>query len=375
MRVAILTEIISPYRIPVFNKLATYPNIELKVLFASETEGLRNWRVAKERIQFDYEVLPGKVIAKTYQNGSLFLNPTIAGSIRQGKFDVIIFGGYHHPSYWLALAYSKAAGKRTILWSESNLRDHRIQSSLRMAFKRFLIGAFDRYLVPGTAQRKYLESFGVHETKIWLAPNAVDVDHFASGSAAQRTRKDVIKASLGITGDVILYVGRLIDDKGMADLLPALEDVIRHHPATLLVVGTGPDEKRYRAFAAERNLPVIFAGFQQQEDLPRYYAIADIFAFPTHSDTWGLVLNEAMSCGLPIVASSAAGAVDDLVFHGENGYIHPPGESAAIADAIKKLLIAPSARHKMGIRSAQIMEGFTPEKCAEGFRNVIQDED
>ena len=71
------TEIISPYRIPVFNQLAAYSDIDLKVIFASETEGLRLWRVPKEQIQFAYEVLPGFVLAQTYQNGSLFFNPTI----------------------------------------------------------------------------------------------------------------------------------------------------------------------------------------------------------------------------------------------------------------------------------------------------------
>jgi hypothetical protein len=118
MRAAILTDIISPYRIPVFNRLAEYDDLALEVFFLAENSSLRNWRVEKERIRFKYEVLPGRVVSKTYQNGSLFFNPTISAKISQGRFDSVLFGGYHHPSYWLALAYCKAARKQTILWSE-----------------------------------------------------------------------------------------------------------------------------------------------------------------------------------------------------------------------------------------------------------------
>lgn len=371
MRAAILTDIIAPYRIPVFNRLAEYDDLDLEVFFLAENSSLRNWRVEKERIRFKYEVLPGRAVSRTYQNGSLFFNPTISARISRGSFDRVLFGGYHHPSYWLALAYCKAARKQTILWSESNLRDYRIQTRVRTQFKSILISSFDRYVVPGTTHLDYLKSFGVVREKIWIAPNAVDVEFFSSQSALYRANKETIKSSLAITGDVILFVGRLIDEKGMRDLLLAFEKIVQHHRTTLVVVGSGPDENFYKRFAQERNLPVIFTGFQQQSDLPKFYGIADIFAFPSHSDPWGLVLNEAMAAGLPVVVSSAPGAVDDLVCDGENGYIHPPGDWTAIADALKKLLSEPDLRVKMGMRSAQIIMGYTPEKCAEGLYLAI----
>lgn len=371
MRAAILTDIISPYRIPVFNRLAEYDDLDLEVFFLAENSSLRNWRVEKERIRFKYEVLPGRVVSKTYQNGSLFFNPTISARISQGRFDNVLFGGYHHPSYWLALAYCKAARKQTILWSESNLRDYRIQTKIRTKFKHLLVNAFDRYVVPGTTHLDYLESFGVVREKIWIAPNAVDVEHFASQSSIHRSNKEAIKSSLGITGDIILFVGRLIDEKGVSDLLFAFEEVIQHHQVTLVIVGSGPDENRYKAFVEKHKLPVIFTGFQQQSELPKFYGIADIFAFPSYTDPWGLVLNEAMASGLPVVVSSAPGAVDDLVSDGENGYIHAPGDQSAMADAFKKLLSDPDLRVKMGLRSAQIITGYTPEKCAEGLYLAI----
>jgi len=374
LRVAILTEIISPYRIPVFNQLATYPEIDLKVIFASETEARRHWHVQKEQIQFSYEVLPGRVVAKTYQNGSLFFNPTIISSLHRGKYDVIIFGGYHHPSYWLALAYCKVFGKQIILWSESTIRDFRLKSIFRHNLKKLIIKSFNRYLVPGSAQRDYLRTFDIIPSAIWIAPNAVDIHFFTTSSEQHSKQKDIIKRSFGISGNVVLSVGRLIDEKGIDDLLHAFEQITRKHGkhyATLVIVGSGEGENRYREFVQLHDLPILFVGFQQQENLPRYYAIADVFVFPTHTDPWGLVLNEAMACGLPIISSSAAGAIDDLVKHGDNGFIHTARDVTTIANYIETLLDSPEIMRKMGERSKEIIQNYTPEKCAIGFRNVI----
>jgi len=371
VRVAILTEIISPYRIPVFNHLAANPEIDLKVIFASETEGLRHWRVAKEQIRFDYEVLPGWAIARTYQNASLFFNPTIIQTLHRGRFDIVIFGGYQHPSYWMALAYCKLMGKDTILWSESTLKDFRIQSGLRNRVKKLLINVFNRYVVPGTAQRDYLLSFSRKTDAIWTAPNAVDVDFFSKWSEEYRQQKETLKTAMDIEGDVILFVGRLIDEKGLGDLLHAFEQVSQNYKVTLLIVGSGQQEQQYREYVEQHRLPVIFAGFQQQEDLPRYYAIADVFAFPTHTDPWGLVLNEAMSSSLPVIVSTAAGAANDLVKPGWNGYIHASGDTDGLVHAMKSLLNSPELRVEMGYNSRRMIEAYTPEKCAEGFVNML----
>lgn len=371
MRVAILTEIISPYRIPVFNHLASHPEIDLKVIFASETEELRHWRVPKEQIRFNYEVLPGRVIARTYQNSSLFFNPTIIQTLHRGHFDTIIFGGYHHFSYWLALAYSKLISKDIILWNESTLKDFRFESKLRHGFKTLLIRSFNRYVVPGTAQRDYLMSFGIQPNTIWTAPNAVDVEFFSETCEQARQNKIALKALLGIQEDVVLFVGRLIDEKGVKDLLQAFERINENYNVTLVIVGSGEQEQQYRDYVETCGLRVVFTGFQQQEDLPRYYGIADIFVFPTHTDTWGLVLNEAMSCSLPLIASSAAGATGDLVKHDWNGYIYETGDIDTLVKYIETLLDSSEMRETMGNHSREMIESYTPEKCAQGFANVI----
>ncbi|MBK9123567.1 MAG: glycosyltransferase family 4 protein [Chloroflexi bacterium] len=372
MRVAVLTEIISPYRIPLLNRLAEYPDIDLTVIFLSETERLREWRVEKEKIRFKYEVLPGRVVTKTYQNGSLFLNPSIVTAISRGNFETVVIGGYHHPSYWLALAYCRLRRKTTVLWSESTSRDKRSGSRSREMVKRGLISVFDRYVVPGTAQRSYLEEYGVNPSLVWIAPNAVDSAHFEQRSVEFAAERNEIRGALGLSGVVILFVGRIIDEKGVQDLLRAFQSLVdQGQVATLLIVGGGRDEQKYREYAKTYSLPVVFAGFQQQEDLPKFYAAADIFVLPTHSDPWGLVINEAMACGLPIIASSAAGAVQDMVHAGENGYVHEPQDVVELARHLNTLMCSPEQRERMGKRSREIIRSFTPELSAAGFRDAI----
>ena len=128
---------------------------------------------------------------------------------------------------------------------------------------------------------------------------------------------------------------------------------------------------KYRDYAKFHNLPIVFAGFRQQEELPRYYAAADIFVFPTRTDPWGLVLNEAMSCALPVIASAAAGAVDDLVKPGVNGFVHMPGDIDALAQHIETLLNSPDMRQNMGNCLRRSFKLLRLRKVLRGLGNVI----
>jgi glycosyltransferase involved in cell wall biosynthesis len=371
IRVALLTEIISPYRVPVFNHLARDPRIQLRVLFLAETEDRRRWRVPKSEIRFPFRVLPGRAVARTYQRAPLFLNPSVIRHLRRGRYDVIICGGYQHPTYWLALLYCKLARKRALLWTESNRNDARFSHPVKDSYKRFLVSQYDGYIAAGDAQKEYLGDFGINPESIWLAPNAVDNHFFSQAAEAQRAIKERLKEEMGIRGQVVLYVGRLLDAKGIPQLLQAFECVAKGRDATLVIVGDGPDERKYRVMAQWAGLPVYFAGFQQQEDLPSFYGMADIFVFPTQSDQWGLAINEAMASSLPVIVSSVAGAAPNLVRDGYNGLLFEPGDVPALAAHMERLLADPELANQMGQASQRMIESHSPEKCAAGFIEAI----
>jgi len=112
---------------------------------------------------------------------------------------------------------------------------------------------------------------------------------------------------------------------------------------------------------------VYFPGFVQREDLAGLYAIAETLVLPTHSDTWGLVVNEAMACGLPIIVSSAAGCSADLVQNGWNGYVVPPRDSEKLSVAINALVRNPELKRRMSARSSERIRDYSPEGCADSL--------
>ncbi len=372
IKTAVLTEIISPYRVPVLNELAADPRLELDVFFFAETEGRRAWRIPREQIRFNYRVLPGLLMAHRYQQGPIFFNPGIWLALFKGRYRAVVCFGYHHPTIWLALLYCRLTGTRSLVWSESTLRDVRSSSRVVEAFKRVIIRYCDGFVAAGAAQADYLRHLGAHPEQIWVAPDSVDSDFFTSQSQAYRIRQAEIKRDFGAEGPVVLYVGRLLDAKGILELLAAFERVVEQTPATLVLVGDGPDKSHYEQMCCERQWTFVhFEGFHQQEDLPRYYGMADVFVLPTYSDPWGLVLNEAMCAGLPIICSTAAGAAADLVQPGRNGFLHEPGDAEAISRHLMTLLADDELRCRMGTASREIIQDYSPQKMAQGFAEAV----
>lgn len=372
IKTVLLTEIISPYRIPPFNNLAKFVDIDLEIFFLAETESRRNWHVPKEDIYFPYQVLWHLQAGKSYQNTPIFLNPGVIYRLWQQQPDVIIFGGWHHYTYWLALAYAQMMGARLLIWSESTLKDERSASQLKDNLKRCIINKANGYIVPGKTQKDYLLYLGAKNENIWFAPNAVDSHFFSSETELCRQDREGWKQKLNLRGVIILFVGRLIDEKGVPELLAAFPQLRADKLVTLVMVGNGPQELQYQDYCQQKQLKhVVFAGFHNQRTLVQYYAIADIFVFPTRTDPWGLVLNEAMAASLPIVCSSAAGAVDDLVEQGGNGFIFPVGDVTRLAEALQQLVDDDDLRKRMGRRSRQIIQNYTPQIMAQGLRDAI----
>jgi glycosyltransferase involved in cell wall biosynthesis len=370
-RIILLTETISPYRIPVFNELAQALGEQFLVLFLGETEKRRKWRVYREKIKFYFEVLPNLLLQKKGAN-PYFFNPTIIFRLMKHSPDIIISSGYYQPSSLIALCYAKFFQKRFILWCESNEYDQRYRNPLKEAYKCWFIKNCMGYIVPGKASLEYLLLLGADAEKIGVAPNAVDNDYFSSACDKYRENKKIFKEMKGYPDKIILYVGRLVDRKGIPDLLKAFKRISYRQPDLgLLIIGSGEEEERYREFCKINNLKdVFFTGFVHQEELPAYYAIADVFVLPTHSEPWGLVLNEAMACKLPVICSNAAGAAHDLIINGENGYTYEKGNIDELVMALEKVLN--SDQRSIGLRSYGIIQNFSPQRCAFGFLKMLK---
>jgi glycosyltransferase involved in cell wall biosynthesis len=368
-RVAILTEIISPYRIPVFNALANQEDLNLHVVFLSVTDArLRQWRIYRDEIGFSYEVLRSCRWRAGKHN--VLLNWGLRRSLRKFSPDAIICGGYNYFSFWNASWWARRHAAELILWSESSRCDARAGAGWVESLKASFLAQCDRFVVPGSAAREYLKLLGSPSQSISIAPNAVDNGWFQSQASWIRARAPEFRILLGVPSRFLLFAGRLVREKGVFDLLEAYAGLKADLRARVALVFAGDGtcrtelERRAKRISPGR---VDFRGFLHREELACVYALAEGLILPTHSDTWGLVVNEAMACGLPIVVTSVAGCSSDLVRDGWNGYVVAPRDVENLHGAIDRLVRNPDHAGQMGMRSAQRIVDYSPEACAQGL--------
>lgn len=368
-RALIVSEIISPYRIPVFNALARDEAVELHVAFLAETDArLRQWRVYKDEISFSYEVLP----SWRYHAGkhTLLLNWGLRSCMEKFAPAAIICGGYNYFASWEALSWARRHHVDFVLWSESNSRDARRQLPWVESMKSYFLESCHRFVVPGKASFAYLQSMGLPQSSILLAPNAVDNHWFAVQSDRIRARASDFQKKFNLPSRFILFSGRLVREKGVFDLLDAygrLEDDIRSQLG-LVFAGDGKCKSELQQ-KTRRIHPgtICFPGFVHREELAGLYAFADALVLPTHSDTWGLVVNEGMACSLPIIVTDVAGCSADLVEDGWNGYVVSARNPEKLRSAIESLFRNPELRQLMCQRSFERIRNYTPEACARGL--------
>jgi glycosyltransferase involved in cell wall biosynthesis len=354
MRIALLTEIPAPFRIPLWNALAALPGVELRVLLLREHDPRRQYPVRRAEWRFDGRVLPGREVLV----GQRWLVATrgLARELASFAPDVVIAGGWNQPAFLQASRYARRRRTPLVLWVESTRRDPRPPLG-QEAVKRRLLARAAGTLVPGRAAADYVRGLGVPGERIAVAPNAFDVASFQAAVDACRATRERLRAELGVEGCCFLTVSRLSREKGVDLLAGAFADV----PALLLVAGSGPHELELRRTAPPN---VRFLGHVERERLPRLYAAADAFALASRSETWGMAVSEAAAAGLPLVVSEGVGAGWDLVEPGVNGFRVPAGDAEGLREALRRLAADPALRGRAFARSRELVADATPEAWA-----------
>jgi 1,2-diacylglycerol 3-alpha-glucosyltransferase len=372
-RLVIITEIISPYRIPLFNALAQHPEVDLHVVFLAETDpALRQWKVYKDEIKFSYQVLPS--YRKRIGRYNALLNLGVGRTLSAAKPDVILCGGYSYVASWRALFWARTHGVPFLLWSESNLQDMRRGQALVELLKGQFLRQCTGFVVPGRSASDFLRAHRIKEDVIFTAVNAVDNDLFAAASCLARQNATQLRAQLGLPDRYFLFVGRLVREKGIFELLSAyatLEESLQAEIG-LVFVGDGDSRSALEHEAASVSQGVIrFAGFAEREQLAIYFALAEMLVLPTYTDTWGLVVNEAMACGLPVIVSRVAGCAADLVTDEWNGQIVPPKDVPSLVSAMRRLATQ-NMREAMGANSMKRIADYSPVEWSSGIVRMMR---
>lgn len=373
-RLVILTEIISPYRIPVFNCLAQDPRVDLHVVFLSENDpGLRQWKVYKEEIRFSYEVLPS--LRGRVGNYRVVLNGRVMAALRRAAPNAILCGGYNYPASWQALLWARAQGVPFLLWSESNRHDSRPWRALIEMLKVEFLRRCDGFVVPGKAAEDYLLMHKIRAGRIFTARNAVDNDLFGTLAEVARQDSAATRQRLELPDRYLLFVGRLVHEKGVFEMLRAYAalDYSLRRKVALVYIGEGPCRGQLQEEAQSVTGGTIkFTGFAHREQLPAYYALAEALILPTYTDPWGLVVNEAMACGLPAIVSWVAGCVPDLIREGWNGLIVQPRDISSLRSAMEIIALRPDLCANMGTHALQHIGQYSPKAWSAGVADAIR---
>lgn len=364
VRVALLTEIPAPYRIPLFNALAAMPGIELDVILLAERDPRHMYQVYREEFDFRDTVLGGRSLVRGGR--WLMLTTGLGRALRRIHPDAVVVSGWSQPAFWNALGRSALRRIPTILWVESTSRDARIAGAGAELIRRAAIRLSSGYVVPGSAAAEYVRSLGATAGRIAVAPNAVDLEIFGVRVAQLRSERDALRERLGLRRPTFLYVGRLEREKGPDVLVRAAADV----DADVVIVGGGSLERELHELAPSGG--VRFVGPVARDELVAWYAAADVLVLPSRSDTWGMVLNEGAAAGLPLVASDVAGGAYDLIEDGVNGFRFASEDVGALSAAMRTLAGDERLRAEAGRRSAELSERFRPEAWAEAVAQLVR---
>ena len=355
----------SPYMEERFNALADRDYFDFEAWFNDRIEPDRSWTVDESTWRFHYRYLPTtRIFGCTFHWPLPML----------GRCPDVLVSLYAEPSFLIGWMIAKLRGAHTGFWVEVTFDRWVHRTRLKEAIKRWLFPKVDALITVGVDGSSFCRRYGAHERKIFFAPHVIDVVHYSDGAKRARVQREALRRDLQMLGTTYIYVGRLWWGKGINILLDAFESVQSQceDAVSLLLVGDGPEETKLKQTCVERNIRnVIFAGFKQKPELPRYYAMADVFVFPTLGDPYGMVVDEAMACSLPIISTSAAGEIRGRVEDGINGYIVPPEDSVALAERMLYLSREPQLREQMGKASAEKIAGHTPKRWAQDFEKII----
>jgi glycosyltransferase involved in cell wall biosynthesis len=266
--------------------------------------------------------------------------------------------------------------------SESTAGD-RARRGWREAVKRRCVKACAAGLVGGERHREYLIELGMPRSRIFLGYDAVDNAHFARGATDARRDAAARRQELALPERYFLAVARFIAEKNLDALLRAYREYLNQcadgqGAATawdLVVLGDGTMRTQLEQLCRELGVEgrVHFPGFKQYDELPAYYGLASAFVHASLVEPWGLVVNEAMSAGLPALVSERCGCAPTLVRDGENGWTFDPADVSAMSRRLRQMTdLSDEERRRLGAASATIVGDFGPERFASGLREAAE---
>jgi glycosyltransferase involved in cell wall biosynthesis len=375
VRVAVVSPEPTPYRSPLFDRIAARPEVELTVLYAGRTVAGREWDVEpRHRAVF----LPGVRVPglRRALRHDYPVTPTVFRALGDARPDVVVVNGWSTFPAQAAMAWAHARGVPYLLLVSSH--DAVDRPRWRKLLRRPIVppvvrGAWGAFAL-GTLSRESLLAYGIRPDRVRLFANTIDVPAFGETCDRLEANQHELRESFGVGPEdvLVLSVGRLVPEKGYSTLIEAVA-VAQSPSLALVIAGSGPLAPELEALARDLDVRLRLAGHLTTEKLAEAYVAADVFALLSEWEPWGVVVNEAAACGLPLVLSESVGAAADLLVDGENGILVRAGAVDAAARALERLATDGGLRESAGARSREIVRGWGYEPSVESFVKTVRE--
>lgn len=375
------------YAAPIYRLMAQHPQLDILVAYCS-LQGAESGFDSEFGIEFAWDIplldgypwvqIPNQSPKPGIGRFFGLINLDLWKQIRTGKFDaVVVYMGYAYASFWISAMAAKASRSSFIFGTDAHALNPRDRSNWKLHLKKLLLpwifGLADIVIVPSSGGIKFISSLGIPEQQIQLTPYVVNNEWWIE--QAKQVNRSLVRQQWNIPEDslVILFCAKLQPWKRPLDALSAFAKANVSN-TYLVFAGEGPLRSELEAEAKALKVAdrVRFLGFVNQSQLPSIYCSADLFVFPSEHEPFGVVVNEAMLCGCPVVVSDRVGARYDLVQYGETGLVFPCGDIDALAKIFHEVLSDRKHLHKMSVAAKNLMETWSLRDNVESFVKALE---
>jgi len=379
-KLGILTTHPIQYQVPWFRELAARSDVDLAVFYCLIPDPKQQGEGFGVEFMWDVPLLDGyphEILKNVSRDPSVTAwpgcdTPGIDRIVRSGGYDAFISNGWIVKSCFQLLAACRRHGVPCIVRGESNTLRRR--PWWKRLVHRALLRRYAAFLSIGRLNRDFYLANGVPEEKIFWTPYCVENDRFRRAAAKLRESRARLRREWKVPDQsyTFLFCGKLIPKKRPLDLLEALEQLRSRDESSgegvhLLVVGDGRLRRACEQFAESRRLPVTFVGFINQGRIREAYAVSDCLVLPSdEGETWGLVVNEAMACGLPAIVSDRVGCHPDLVLPGKTGEVFPVGDTDSLAARMSSLAWDRGRSRETGRRAEEHVARYSYAEVVRG---------
>ena len=379
-RLAIFASHVIQYQDPFFRALAEDGGIDVTVFYGSRA-GAEVYRDADmgTSLRWDIDLLHGYAheFLRNFGWGDGYtrlINPSIVTKV--GRYDaVLLMPGWGSITSLLAIAACRVTGTPFFLYGDSSFPPpvRSWKDRVRAAFLRGIFRLAGGFMVSGVLNAEYYRHYGASPGRFFLLPWAIDNERFANASRFAPGEREAMRARYDVAPEHVAFVfsAKLVPRKDPMTLLRALQRMQHKDRAAVVFLGHGELREALETYAKEHALNVRFAGFVNQADLPKHYAMCDVFVLPSVYEPRGAVINEAMACGLPVIVTDRCGSLGDVVLEGENAFVYPAGDDAALASAMGALM-DDELRARMGRRSREIIATWDHARGVEGVKRAME---